>query len=112
MRKYKSMLTDDALALLARLGQNIDIARKRRRLTIEAIAGRCGTTPQTYRRLAQGDPGVTLGVLAAALTALDMESSLGLIADPSSDSVGVALEHARLPKRIHAEPENELDTDF
>lgn len=54
MRKHKALLPGVKLGLFALLGANVDLARKRRRLSIEVICSRAGITPQTCRRLAKG----------------------------------------------------------
>ncbi|TBU97188.1 hypothetical protein DNJ95_06540 [Stutzerimonas kirkiae] len=112
MQKHKSLLTDSTLALLTRLGANIELARKRRRLSVETICSRAGITAQTYRRLSKGEPGLGIGIMAAVLSAMNLEDDLALIASPSSDEVGISMERAHQPKRIRGEASDELDTDF
>jgi len=112
MRKHKALLPDSTIALLEQVGANLDLARKRRRLTVETICSRAGITPQTYRRLAKGEAGLGIGVLAAVLSAMNLENDLALIASPSSDDVGIARERAQQPRRIRGEQKRELDTDF
>ncbi|QLF91743.1 XRE family transcriptional regulator [Pseudomonas sp. ABC1] len=112
MRKHKSLLPDSTLSLLAQLGINIDQARKRRRLSVDTICSRAGITAQTYRRLSKGEPGIGIGIMAAVLSAMNLEDDLALIASPSSDEVGIAMERAHQPKRIREEASDELDTDF
>lgn len=89
--------------LLADLGANIDIARKRRRLKISQICERAGVSQQTYQRLKKGEPGVSIGALLNILTALDLESSIAQVADPSTDEYGISLERARTTQRIKDE---------
>ena len=112
MRKNKSLLPDSTLSLLSQLGANIDLARKRRRLSVETICSRSGITPQTYRRLTKGESGLGIGVLAAVLSAMNLESDLALVASPSSDEVGITMERAHQPRRIRGEQTDELDTNF
>ncbi|TBV11406.1 helix-turn-helix domain-containing protein [Stutzerimonas kirkiae] len=112
MRKHKSLLPDSTSYLLNQLGANIDQARKRRRLSVETICSRAGITPQTYRRLSKGEPGLSIGILAAVLSAMNLEDDLSLIASPSSDEVGISMERAHQPKRIREEASDDLDTDF
>jgi len=113
MRRHQGLLTDHSRSILAGLGQNVDLARTRRRLTVEIVCSRAGITPQTYRRLVAGEPGITMGVLIGILTALDLEDSLAGVASPGTDEVGIFLERASRPKRVRAtRNKNELDTDF
>jgi transcriptional regulator with XRE-family HTH domain len=105
-------LPDHVTRLLAQVGANIDLARKRRRLTVATLCGRASITPQTYRRLVTGEPGIGIGVIAAVLHGLNLEGDLALLACPASDDHGIMLERARQPKRIAGSISNELDTNF
>lgn len=112
MRRHKALLPETSISLLEQLGANIDLARKRRRLTIETLCSRAGITAQTYRRLTKGEPGLGIGVMAAVLSAMNIESDLALVASPSSDEVGISMEKAHQPRRIRREQKHELGTDF
>lgn len=114
MRKHKALMADETIGLVAQLGANLDLARKRRKLTIEAVCSRAGITAQTYRRLAKGEGGVTLAVLVAVLHALSLENDLLTVASPSTDEVGINLERINAPKRVRAggQADERLDTDF
>ncbi len=102
---HKGFMSDPARELLATLGENIDTARKRRRLKISTVCSRSGITSQTYQRLKRGDGGISLAVLMNVLSALDIETMIGLLAAPDQDQVGLALERAASPKRIRTEGE-------
>lgn len=112
MLRYKLLLPEAITDLLTQVGANIDLARKRRRLTIGTVCGRAGITAQTYRRLAAGEPGIGLGVVAAVLSAINLEDDLALIASPATDEVGISMERAHQPKKIRGELSDELDTNF
>lgn len=112
MRLHKALLSDATLALLSQMGANVDLARKRRQLTVETICSRAGITAQTYRRLAKGEPGIGIGILAAVLNAMNLENDLALIASPQTDETGLALERAQQPSRIRRRLADELDTNF
>ena len=77
---------------LAKLGQDVANARKKRRFTLAMMAERMGVAPNTYRRVEQGDPTVALGAYAMAL---------GDLIDAKRDEVGLQLDEARLPQRVH-----------
>ncbi len=53
--------------LLRELGANLSVARKRRKESIRAWAGRIGVSEPTLVRMEQGDPGVAVGTYATAL---------------------------------------------
>mgnify|MGYP002776998375 FL=1 len=87
---------------LRKLGSDIQIARKRRRLTMVMVAERGFISRNTLTRVERGDPAVALGIYATVLFVLGMADRLGQLADPLADAVGLALEQERLPKRTHA----------
>lgn len=85
---------------LRKLGQDIADARKRRGLTMETVADRAFTSRKTLSRVEAGDHGVSIGIYASVLNALGLLDSLGEIADPMNDKVGLSLSSASLPKRV------------
>lgn len=85
---------------LERLGADVSEARRRRRLPMEVVASRALTTRQTVARIERGDPKVAMGTWASVLFALQLASRLGELAAPQGDREGLALEAARLPKRV------------
>ncbi|MES4992574.1 XRE family transcriptional regulator [Phyllobacterium sp. 22229] len=85
---------------LRQLGQNIQIARKKRRIATKDFADRLGVAEGTVFRLEKGDPGVRLGTFAMALLALGELLRLEELLDPSVDDTGLMLDRERLPKRI------------
>lgn len=66
--------------LLQQLGENIRLARLRRRLSTTMLAERAGMTRNTLRSIERGDGGVTLGAYAGVLMSLGLENDLGLLA--------------------------------
>ena len=86
---------------LKKLGHDVAIARKRRRLTMSVVAERAFISRNTMTRVEHGDAGVSLGIYATVLFVLGLAERLGDIADPLSDSLGMSLENERLPKRTH-----------
>ncbi|MCG2753586.1 MAG: helix-turn-helix domain-containing protein [Desulfobacteraceae bacterium] len=101
----------DMTEAVTRLGEHIRIARKRRAMTLEELASRMFVTRKTLARLENGDPGVSLAVLASALWALGFEKDLSGVALPETDKVGIYKERQRLPKRVRASLESD-DLDF
>lgn len=85
---------------LAKLGENLRIARKRRGLRIADLAQVAGCSQDTLRRLESADPGVSLGVLVRVLDAIGRAQELALIVDASKDSDGLKAEVQRLPQRV------------
>jgi transcriptional regulator with XRE-family HTH domain len=89
---------------LQKLGSNLRDARRRRRLPMAVLAERAFTSRSTLQRVEAGDPAVGMGIYAAVLHALGLLEGLGQLADPSEDSVGMALANESLPKRIRLKP--------
>ena len=85
---------------LTRLGFDIQVARKKRGLTIAMMAERTGVAAPTYRRIERGEPSVSLGAIAMALFVLGFSERIKDLADPGTDDQGLALDAARLPQRV------------
>lgn len=85
---------------LKKLGADIRVARKRRRMTQQRLADGAGVTLPTIRRLELGDPGVSLATLAMVLVVLGEGSRLADLLDTGSDDVGLLLENQKLPQRV------------
>src|ERR1700732_2608271 len=79
-----------AAQALKALGENLAIARVRRRESQRAWAKRVGCSVPTLIRLERGDPGVGAGIYATALWLMGRVSALPGLADPGDD--GGALE--------------------
>lgn len=102
MRNIAKKLTPAQVRTLARLGENIATAIIRRRLTRSDVADRAGVSVPTLRAITRGDPGVSIGAYLLVLGILGLDESLGEVADPRSDEVGLAMEMRSQPKRIRA----------
>ncbi|MHB0948180.1 MAG: hypothetical protein ACYC3Q_01180 [Gemmatimonadaceae bacterium] len=90
--------------VLAKLGADINAARRRRRLPLDVVADRALTTRQTIARIEHGDPRVAMGTWATVLFVLGLAGRLGDLAAPAQDELGLSLEQERLPSRIRLTP--------
>lgn len=70
---------------LASLGENLSIARVRRRESQRAWAKRLGISVPTLIRLERGDAGVGVGIYATALWLIGRAGAIPALADPSED---------------------------
>lgn len=70
---------------LRALGENLAIARVRRRESQRAWAKRLGCSVPTLIRMERGDPGVSAGIYATALWLIGRVSALPEIAAPGND---------------------------
>jgi len=76
---------------LKNLGLDIRDARLRRNLTMEIVAERAGTSRQTLARIEKGDPRVSIGLYAGALSALGLLGNLAHVASIANDETGAVL---------------------
>jgi hypothetical protein len=95
-----SLLPPRIARSLLKLGRDIEVARKKRRLTISALCERAGISAPLYARLAAGAPGTSVGAYAMVLFALGMGTPFDSLMDAAKDDTGLLLEEERLPKRV------------
>ena len=70
---------------LGALGENLAVARLRRRESQRAWALRLGVSVPTLIRMERGDPGVGMGIYATALWLIGRATALPELADPQAD---------------------------
>ena len=94
------------------LGRNTAVARKRRKESLEAFAARLYVSRPTLKRLEDGDPGVSIGILASALWALGLYEDLAKLGAPERDVVGQAITLRDLPRKTGKATKIKADDDF
>lgn len=87
-----------AASALRRLGENLAIARARRKESQRAWAARIGISVPTLIRLEKGDPTVSMGAYASALWLMGRIQALGELAAPEHDLGALEL-HIRATRR-------------
>jgi transcriptional regulator with XRE-family HTH domain len=87
---------------LRKFGEDIGIARRKRRLTVAMMAERVGVAESTYLRAEKGDPKVSFGVYAMVLFVLGFGDAITDLIDARKDDQGLLLDVERVPKRIRA----------
>lgn len=85
---------------LVKLGADIAVARKKRRISTVSMAERAFISRATLYKVEKGDPTVSMGIYATVLAILGLAGGLGEVADRINDSLGLDLDEDRLPKRI------------
>lgn len=80
--------------ILTTLGENIKLARLRRKLSIRSMAERAGIAASTLGYIEDGSPSVSLGSYLQVLSVLRLEDDLLLIAD--KDPLGRQIQDAGL----------------
>ncbi len=83
---------------LQALGQNVRVARLKRRLPQNVLAERAGVSLSTLCKIENGNGGVAIASYASVLMALDLGTPFSDIG--RSDPLSLALETDTLPKRI------------
>jgi transcriptional regulator with XRE-family HTH domain len=100
MGRNKSVTFPSLQRLFAELGENLRLARLRRKLSATMVAQRAGIARNTLRAIERGDANVTFGAYANVLFSLGLEKDLKLIAH--DDELGRKLQDASLPIRARA----------
>jgi transcriptional regulator with XRE-family HTH domain len=85
---------------LQKFGHDIEIARKKRHLTMASLCERAGISIPLYVRLISGNPGTSIGAYARVLFALGLGTPFDVLADAAKDDIGLLLDERRLPQRI------------
>jgi transcriptional regulator with XRE-family HTH domain len=93
-------LPPPAARALAKLGRDLSLARRRRRLSQASLAERSGIGINTLRRLEKGDPSGSVEHLARILHVLGEIERLEQLLDTGTDGVGLVMMNEDLPKRI------------
>lgn len=82
MRTKKNILFPRFQIILEQMGENIKLARKRRKLTTSQVAERAGINRSTLYHIEKGNPGVSMGSYFNVLRVLGLhEDFLKLAAD-------------------------------
>ena len=87
---------------LASVGEQLRLARRRRKLTAKQVAERAGMAVNTLRSIERGSAGTTLGAYAAVLQVLGLDGDLLLLA--KEDPVGRRLQDAELVRGKKSTP--------
>jgi transcriptional regulator with XRE-family HTH domain len=94
MKSKGANYTQKQKNILLTLGENIKLARLRRKLSIRSMAERAGIATSTLGNIEDGSPSVSLGIYLQVLSILRLEDDLLLIAD--KDPVGRQIQDAGL----------------
>ena len=78
------------------MGEQIKLARLRRRYSAKLIAERAGISRSTLWKVEKGNPGVAIGIYAKVLAAIGLGDDITLIA--RDDELGRAIQDAELLK--------------
>ena len=109
MNRTKYQLLPRLTKILEELGEDIKLARLRRKLSTEQVSQRAGISRSTLWQIEKGKPNVSMGYYAQVLFVLGLEKNLSnMVAD---DTLGRKLQDAailvknRAPKKKHTKNE-------
>ena len=91
-----------ARKVLRKLGADITVVRKKRRISTISMAERAFLSRSTLARIEKGDPTVSMGAHLSVLAILGLARNLGQVSDRTNDTLGLDLDEDRLPKRIRS----------
>ena len=101
MGKKAVVLLPQTIEILEIMGEQIKMARLRRKLSTELVAQRASISRATLWAVEKGSPSVAIGIYAAVLHALNrMDKDLLLVA--KDDELGRKLQDLELPIRKRA----------
>jgi len=90
----KNVLLPSAQRILSELGENIKLARLRRKLSADQVSERAGISRVTLWQVEKGSPSVAMGIYCQVLFILGLEKDLLKIA--VDDVLGRKLQDAEL----------------
>jgi len=91
-----------AASALRKLGRELALARRKRRISTTDMASRLFVSRDTLWRLERGDPTVAIGTLATATFVLQLHDRLANLAAPATDALALSLDERRVPQRIRS----------
>lgn len=100
MRRFPT--PDPVIRAIAKLGRDISLARRRRRLSQASLADRSGIGVNTVRRIEKGELSGSIEHLARVLYVLGELERLEKLLDTGSDGVGLLMMDEDLPQRVRA----------
>lgn len=98
--KVQLPLSLPARRAMAKLGQDLSRARRRRQITQASLAERSGVSHATIKRLEAGDSRVSLEALARVMFVFGEVTRLERLLDTGEDELGLILMDQALPKRV------------
>ncbi len=101
----------DSQNSLARLGQFLRTARKRRQWRQEDVANKLGISLDTVKRAENGQKGVSIGLILDMLSLFSVLEQFNHAIDDCNDVVGISLQKEKMKKRVRLE-KSRYDRDF
>ena len=96
-KSNKAVIMPKTIKQLEIVGEQIKLARLRRKYSTALIAERAGISRATLWKVEKGDPGVAIGIYAKVLAAIGLTNDITLLA--RDDELGRILQDAELLNR-------------
>ena len=109
MNRAKYPLLPRLTKILEGLGEDIKLARLRRRLSAVQVAERAGISRATLWQIEQGLPNVSMGYYAQVLFVLGLEKNLSIMA--ADDELGRKLQDAEILVKKRAPKKQKMSKD-
>ena len=100
MKPRKTLLMPKARKSLEILGQNLKLARIRRRISAAMMCERACVSHATLTAIEQGKASVSMAGYMSVLFCLNMHTDMEKVA--ADDVLGRELQDLQLPKRVHS----------
>jgi transcriptional regulator with XRE-family HTH domain len=100
MKKRKTLLMPSSHRILKELGENIKLARLRRKISAAQIAERADISRATLWHVEKGSPSVAMGIYCQVLFVLGLDKDLLKVA--ADDILGRKLQDAELTVKERA----------
>ena len=88
--------------IIKKLGEDVRVARLRRRWSQKDLAVKAGVSVGTVQRVESGDPGVGIGTIVTIFYMFGCQRQIEDALDPTRDELGLAADFFHLPKRIRS----------
>lgn len=85
---------------LIKLGRDLSLARRRRKLSQDMLAERLGTSVSTIRRMEDGHPGIAIQYVARAMQVFGELDRLNNLIDTAKDDIGLVMMDEKVPVRV------------
>jgi transcriptional regulator with XRE-family HTH domain len=109
MGQASHLLVPRVRRLLSGFGNQLKLARLRRRYSTAVVAQRAGITRPTLSKIEQGDPSVSLGAYVRVMQALRLEGDIEKLA--ADDVLGRKLQDAEITPKLRAPKRASVDLD-
>lgn len=115
MKSKGAVYTQKQKKILEQLGENIRLARLRRKLSSKSVAERAGIAVSTMVNVEKGEPGVGIGTYLQVLSVLQLAADILLIADKDplgrrlQDNMLLAPKRAPKKKKVKSSIEHVID---